>query len=111
MAPAQRSAPAAPENRPAQAPAEPTDADLTTRYHFVERYAVQPEEGALTQYQVAFRETTTQTRDNPQAAPTQTVIVRQARYAERVAELNPVDDRQVSGVIRHYEVAQDQANP
>lgn len=92
-----------------QAPAR----DLTTRYLLIETYSENDGGAAqgLSQYQVAFRETVTELRDNPQGAPDQQVTTRQARFTERPIEVGPGDNRMVSALIRRYGAARVDPNP
>ncbi len=108
-APAADTATPRPGTEPAQAPAR----DLTTRYLLVETYSARDGEAdrGLTQYQVAFRETVTESRDQAQGAPTSQVTVRQARFTERPVEVGPGDDRMVSVLVRRYEAARVDPNP
>ncbi len=79
--------------------------DLTTRYRFVERYGSQPAEAVMTEYEVGYRETIQVSTENAQGAPRVEEVVRAARYAERVASVNPIDEQAVQALVRRYESA------
>jgi hypothetical protein len=103
-APAQ--APGAASGPAAAAPPVAAGVDLGRKYRFAERFVVddpprRPEE--VVQHLVAFRETLRTLTDNPGGAPRTQETTIQARYAERVAELSPLDDTKVQAVVRQYQ--------
>jgi hypothetical protein len=96
-----------PDAAPAPAPAAAAPGiDLGRRYRFAEKFVVadapkRPDE--VVQHLVAFRETLSTLTDNPGAAAKAVETVIQARYAERVAALSPLDGREVKAVVRQYQ--------
>ncbi|HMB03974.1 MAG TPA: hypothetical protein VKP69_09575 [Isosphaeraceae bacterium] len=98
------------------APSSPAEtrpvADLTTRYHLVERYSStedreRPE--LIGQYRVAIRETIRSVTDNARGAPDRAEAVFQTIYTERPAQLT--DGSAVMAAVRRYETFRAKPEP
>lgn len=94
---------------PVQGQANPPEADQPTNRNLGTRYLFQQSFGgpapALSQYQVAFRETKKETSGRAQGAPHRSEFLSVARYTEKPVDVGPIDNRMVSSVVRKYDQA------
>jgi hypothetical protein len=101
---------------PAPAPSSPAEtrpgADLTTRFHFVERYSSTEERERpelIGQYRVAIRETIRNVTENARGAPDRAEAVFQTIYTERPAQVT--DGTSVTAAVRRYETFRTKPEP
>ncbi|RUL88765.1 hypothetical protein [Tautonia sociabilis] len=92
--------------RPAPAATDPS-IDPSIRYRFIEAYAPPDQPGAeIGPFRVAFVETLDQSIEVPGSAPRRTQLGYRVVYVARPAIVGGLDNRQVSALVRHYEVVQ-----
>jgi hypothetical protein len=106
--------PAAAAQGPPPSPAAESGspADLTTRFHFLERYSSTEERSrldAIGPYKVGVRETNKVLIEKPQGAPERDEWTTQAIYTERPARMT--GSATVSAVVRRYEAFQQVPDP
>lgn len=97
-------APARPPGENPLAPAPAQVGDLTTRFKFVERYTLDPEQaqrGDLNQYRVALRDVIRLASEKAQGAPDRKETTVQIIYAERPAVVTV--SGAVTDTVRRYE--------
>ena len=103
---------AAAQGPPPSAAESGSPVDLTTRFHFLERYSSTEERSrldAIGPYKVGVRETNKVLIEKPQGAPERDEWTTQAIYTERSARMS--GSATVSAVVRRYEAFQQDPDP
>lgn len=85
--------------------------DLITRYQLLESYSTKGDPGAIGAYRVAFRETESEVVEVAQGAPGRTQRSIQAVYTERPVQVGFDDARNVTSLVRRYEIIRASPDP